>query len=261
MTMIPSKQNSQPGRLLILIFTSLQLAACGSLFKRPQTPGALSPSQLRDAIPQVEPLSRYGNSPVYNVNGVQYELVKDVEHYVETGIASWYGPDFHGKLTSNREKYDMYAMTAAHTRLPLPCYVLVTNLDNNRQAVVRVNDRGPFKKSRIIDLSYAAATKLDIVRTGTARVELRVLQAPQTPTEVEYHLYVQVGVFSELVNAERMQTTLASKNIRPVVVKQDYLEGKRLYRVQIGPLADLIAMEQMHQRLNQWQIPARLIKE
>lgn len=248
-------------RLFILWVASLGLTACGSLMKQTNEPETLSQSQLRDAVPQIETLSRYGNSPVYQVNGVQYELLKDVDNYVETGTASWYGSDFHGKLTSSREKYDMYSMMAAHTRLPIPCYVLVTNLDNNRQVVVRVNDRGPFKKSRIIDLSYAAAVKLDMAKKGTAKVEIRVLQAPQPPAALDYHLYVQVGVFGELANAERMRAHLATKNIRPIVVKQDYLEGKRLYRVQVGPLPDLMAMEQVHQRLSHWQIPARFVKE
>ena len=126
-------------------------------------------------IPKVEPRSRYGNPSSYVVFGKTYYTLPSSEGYVERGIASWYGKKFHGRPTSSREPYNMYAMTAAHTQLPLPTYVLVTNLKNGKQIIVRVNDRGPFHDNRIIDLSYTAATKLDIVREGTGLVEVRAL--------------------------------------------------------------------------------------
>lgn len=131
-----------------------------------------------DAIPEPEvrnePRSRYGNRS-YSVLGKRYQVRDTAEGYVEQGRASFYGNKFHGRRTSNQEVYDMYAFTAAHKSLPLPSYVRVTNLDNGRSVVVRVNDRGPFHEGRIIDLSYAAAVKLDFVRQGTARVEVRAL--------------------------------------------------------------------------------------
>jgi rare lipoprotein A len=129
-----------------------------------------------DAIPRSEPRAIYGNPPSYEVFGKRYYVMASSVGYVERGVASWYGPGFHKELTSVREPYDMYGMTAAHKTLPLPAYVRVTNLQNGRSCVVRVNDRGPFVGNRIIDLSYTAAAKLDMLRDGTAMVEVRALQ-------------------------------------------------------------------------------------
>jgi rare lipoprotein A (peptidoglycan hydrolase) len=132
--------------------------------------------EVPDAIPRLEPRSIYGNPPSYEVFGKRYYVMGSSVGYVERGVASWYGPGFHKELTSVREPYDMYGMTAAHKTLPLPAYVRVTNLQNGRSCVVRVNDRGPFVGNRIIDLSYTAAAKLDMLRDGTAMVEVRALQ-------------------------------------------------------------------------------------
>ena len=131
---------------------------------------------MPDAIPRAEPRAIYGNPPSYEVFGKRYYVMASSVGYVERGVASWYGPGFHKELTSVREPYDMYGMTAAHKTLPLPAYVRVTNLQNGRSCVVRVNDRGPFVGNRIIDLSYTAAAKLDMLRDGTAMVEVRALQ-------------------------------------------------------------------------------------
>ncbi|NLW97007.1 MAG: septal ring lytic transglycosylase RlpA family protein [Xanthomonadaceae bacterium] len=133
-----------------------------------------------DCIPEPrvvdEPRSAYGNRSPYQVLGRTYHVLDSADDYVETGVASYYGAKFHGRRTSNQEVYDMYAFTAAHRSLPLPSYARVTNLDNGRSVVVRVNDRGPFHEGRLIDLSYAAAVKLDIHRQGTGRVEVRALR-------------------------------------------------------------------------------------
>jgi rare lipoprotein A len=132
-----------------------------------------------DAIPEPEvtnePRSAVGNRKTYAVLGKKYEVLDHPGGYVETGIASFYGKKFHGRRTSNLEVYDMYAFSAAHKTLPLPSFARVTNLDNGKSVIVRVNDRGPFHPGRIIDLSYAAATKLGYVSKGTARVEVRAL--------------------------------------------------------------------------------------
>jgi rare lipoprotein A len=128
-----------------------------------------------DAVPKVEPKSRFGNPKSYVVFGKRYHTLTSSEGYDARGIASWYGPKFNHRRTSSGEKYDMYAMTAAHKTLPLPTYVRVTNLDNGRTAVVKVNDRGPFYANRLIDLSYAAARKLGIVAAGTAPVDVRAI--------------------------------------------------------------------------------------
>ncbi len=139
----------------------------------PATPLPFSPQAVPDAVPKIEPRSRYGNPPFYEVFGRRYYVLSSSSAYVERGVASWYGPGFHEVRTSTREPYDMYGMTAAHKTLPLPAYVRVTNLQNGRSVVVRVNDRGPFVNNRIIDLSYTAAAKLDMLRNGTAMVEVR----------------------------------------------------------------------------------------
>ena len=146
------------------------LAGCGGSPTREVTP---DDTGIADAVPRVEPKAKLGNMDSYVVFGHRYRTKESSRGHVERGIASWYGKQFHGRKTSSGERYDMHQMTAAHKTLPLPSYVLVTNLDNGRQAIVKVNDRGPFHGDRVIDLSYAAATKLDVVRKGTARVEVR----------------------------------------------------------------------------------------
>jgi rare lipoprotein A len=172
------------------------MAACFSARPRPETPGgtpavpppperAPLPESVPDMVPRVEPRSRNGNPPFYDVMGKRYFVLSSSVGYAERGVASWYGPGFHKVRTSTGEPYDMYAMTAAHKTLPLPAYVRVTNLQNGRSIVVRVNDRGPFVGNRIIDLSYTAASKLDMLRNGTAMVEVRsidpgALAAPLT---------------------------------------------------------------------------------
>lgn len=140
-------------------------------------------SHIPDAVPRVEPRTSAGNKTPYTVLGKTYQVTLDIEHYQQQGIASWYGSKFHGRNTSNGEIYDMYAMTAAHKTLPIPSYVRVTNLENGRQVVVRVNDRGPFHGGRIIDLSYAAASRLGFAGKGTASVEVALIN-PELPTPV-----------------------------------------------------------------------------
>lgn len=128
----------------------------------------------------VEPLSAYGNRSPYSVLGKDYQVLDTAADYEETGLASYYGQKFHGRKTSNHEVYDMYQFTAAHKTLPLPSFALVTNLDNGRDVIVRINDRGPFHDGRVIDLSYAAAVKLGINGHGTGRVQVRALH-PDDP--------------------------------------------------------------------------------
>lgn len=186
------------------------------------------------------------------VDGVRYYTLRSSAGFTERGIASWYGPDFHGKLTSNRETYDMYQMTAAHKTLPLPTYLQVTNLENGRTAVLRVNDRGPFKDNRVIDLSYAAALKLDIVRQGTAFVEIRALNAdergppivvaqPALPqNKVATSMFLQIGAFQARSNAERLRDTVSPVLVAATVrIAESEMAGKPMYRVQVGPITDV----------------------
>ena len=151
------------------------LAACSGGGRREESPAATRSSTEQSGG---EVRSGRGNPPFYDVLGKRYHVLPTSAGYRARGIASWYGPDFHGLATSSGEQYDMNAMTAAHTTLPLPTWVEVTNLENSRSVVVKVNDRGPFVDNRLIDLSYAAATQLDMVRNGTARVEVRAVATP-----------------------------------------------------------------------------------
>jgi peptidoglycan lytic transglycosylase len=173
-------------RLAPAAAVGMMLAACSSTPRHgsehikslPPPPG-----NVADAVPRTEPRSTHGNPPFYDVNGQRFRVLASADNYVERGVASWYGPDFQGHNTSSGEPYDMYGMTAAHKTLPIPCYARITNLSNGRSVVVRINDRGPFVNNRIVDLSYSAATRLDIVRSGTAFVELRTIgpEAPAAP--------------------------------------------------------------------------------
>jgi rare lipoprotein A len=177
------------GRLLVLVglAAAFGLAGCFTTSAPPvsnndipPTPPATVPAVVPDAPPRAEARSRRGNPPFYTVFGKRYYVLSSSAAYVERGVASWYGPGFHKVQTSTGERYDMYGMTAAHKTLPLPAYVSVTNLQNGRSVVVRVNDRGPFVGNRIIDLSYTAASRLDMLRNGTAMVEVRALDSPPT---------------------------------------------------------------------------------
>ena len=169
------------GRLAPPLIAAAALSGCFSNPPHPEVPApppavlAPPPESVPDALPHTEPRSKSGNPPFYDVFGKRYYVLSSSVGYVERGVASWYGPGFHKVRTSTGESYDMYAMTAAHKTLPLPAYVRVTNLTNGKSVVVRVNDRGPFVGNRIIDLSYTAAQKLDMVRNGTAFVEVRSL--------------------------------------------------------------------------------------
>jgi len=140
----------------------------------------IDPDSVPNAVPKAEPVSRYGNPPSYEVFGKRYYTLQSSEGFVERGIASWYGEDFHGKRASSGETYDMFAMTAAHKELPLPTYARVTNLENGRSVVVKINDRGPFHANRVIDLSWVAASKLRITAKGTGLVEVRAID-PANP--------------------------------------------------------------------------------
>lgn len=157
----------------------LALVAGGCATQSPTDASAMrrsiDPHSVPDAVPRVEPHAKYGNPPSYEVFGKRYRVLPSNKGFVQTGIASWYGEDFHGKRASNGDTYDMFAMTAAHKELPLPTYARVTNLENGRSVVVRINDRGPFHANRVIDLSWVAAAKLGLDAKGTGLVEVRAI--------------------------------------------------------------------------------------
>lgn len=228
-------------RRLSIAVAVLMLAACAG---RDQ-PGdvrdgpsgrSLSPGEVRDAVPKPEARARYGNHSPYTVLGKTYTVMDSAAGYRERGIASWYGTKFHGRKTSSGEPYDMHAATAAHKRLPLPTYAEVTNLDNGRKVVVKVNDRGPFHDDRIIDLSYAAAIKIGMADAGTARVEVRAItfDEPVRHTftgELDDEAWLQAGAFSRKRSAKDLEDALEDAGLDDV--KVDKSGG--LYKVLLGP--------------------------
>jgi len=199
------------------------------------------------------------------VYGKRYYTLPSSKDYQAQGLASWYGTKFHGKRTSSGEPYDLYGMTAAHKTLPLPTYVEVTNLRNHRSVIVKVNDRGPFHDDRLIDLSYTAASKLDILATGTGMVEVRAIDAGELPPTLAptpaqpflqetdlaegETLYLQVGAFSSHENAMRMQNEIQAQNIGTVRIVEVTGDNGLLYRVQVGPLASITEADQVTRAL------------
>jgi rare lipoprotein A len=222
---------------VIALVAGLVLAGCQS-----------SPSQttrkheVRDGPPLVEPPgladlpdpevrherpTKRGNPKSYTVLGKTYYVMNSAAGYDAVGNASWYGRKFHGRLTSTGEPFDMYELTAAHRTLPIPTYARVTNLENGRSTIVRINDRGPFHDNRIIDLSYAAAVKLGYSARGTARVRVEVLEPGK-------RYVLQAGAFSDLNRADRLKAALGELTGKPTYVVK--MSGESLYRVRLGPV-------------------------
>ena len=188
------------------------------------------PVKFKEVTPTNDPLSRYGNPATYRVNGHNYNVMTTASGYRTRGLASWYGTKFHSRRTSSGEDYDMYALTAAHKTLPLPTYVRVKNLNNGREAIVKVNDRGPFHTGRIIDLSYGAAAKLGIFPKGTAPVEIEAL----TVKGHTAHYYLQAGAFVSNQLAQQLKNKILSISSSPVFIDHE----KQRYFVRVGPFAN-----------------------
>ncbi len=280
-----------------VIAATLLLAACSTTphRTRPSGPTAVPPppaniASIPDAVPRDEPKAHGANRPFYDVLGHRYYVLAEAAGYAERGVASWYGPNFHGASTAIGERYDMYAMTAAHKTLPLPCYARVTNLRNGLSVVVRINDRGPFVANRIIDLSYTAAAKLDMLRDGTALVEVRVVTSADQPPVITAAapppavplapplvpvpapqpaqgdpltrasespgpvLYVQAGAFAVPANAQNLVEKLHQAGLASAFVLPP-LTGGRLYRVRLGPIASVAEFDQLAARLAALGIP------
>jgi rare lipoprotein A len=281
----------------LLPLALLALAACSSNPQRTGARGAGSTNQWRDdtslpqseryrqrddstpdidgvdfgkipePVPVAEPLSRYGNKSPYTVRGETYRVLPTAAGYDERGIASYYGKKFHGYKTSDLETYDMYRFSAASKVLPLPSFARVTNLENGKSVIVRVNDRGPFVPNRIIDLSLAAAVRIGIWPKGTGLVEVQGIDpghpnaepAPVTAvtprTGRQPRLYVQVGAFGDSGNAERLASRLRGLELGPVRVVAVQIGGRTLRRVQIGPLPDADAVDRTTARLDSLGLP------
>lgn len=237
-------------RVFAIVVTLLVLTGCSSSAPpsrysqaHDSIPSRLpTADELIEPVPRTEPPSRQGNR-TYSLFGRTYDILPNAQGYSEEGMASWYGEKFHGHLTSNGETYDMYAMSAAHKTLPLPTYVRVTNLANDRSVVVRVNDRGPFHGERVIDLSYVAAYKLGMLATGTARVRIDALHpqagnqqlAVTTPLEsavgAQYYVQVVAGT-----NQQRLQQE-AEKLGQIYQVPATTQAKNGLHAVMLGPFA------------------------
>jgi rare lipoprotein A len=248
---------------------ALALAGCGSSpvdqssrysISQDRAPqGNFDVSGLEDATPRYEAPGSAGNRSPYTVWGKSYRVLESNERYVQRGTASWYGEKFHGHKTSNGEIFDMYAMSAAHKNLRIPGYARVTNLDNGRSVVVRINDRGPFHGDRLIDLSYAAAKKLDFLGTGTARVEVATINvrpdgsmtmagrtygdSPNLPVPAEVgsgnrSLFVQLGSFSQPDPAQTLLDRAQRVVGDPMRVREVVTASGRFHRVQVGPFSN-----------------------
>ncbi len=248
---------------LLVVALVYSLISCGQV--KDSAPANYSKrwDEIPDAVPVSVTPSKYGNPNSYEVFGKTYYVKASAAGFQQKGIASWYGNKFHGERTSSGEDYDMYAMTAAHKTLPIPVYVEVTNHDNGRTAIVKVNDRGPFHEGRIIDLSYAAATRLGVAQTGTANVSIRVVATEQdknrqrsaaiveSPVSDGDKLYVQVAAYSTEENALQQLGKLQGEGFSDVRLHIESKKGKALYRIRIGPLPSEHVAKQVLGQLKQ----------
>ncbi|MCW8825154.1 MAG: septal ring lytic transglycosylase RlpA family protein [Gammaproteobacteria bacterium] len=229
---------------------------------------AFNPDTVAEIEPKFEPLSPGGNPASYKVFGKQYKVLKSSAGFVQRGDASWYGTKFHGNKTSNGERYDMYAISAAHKSLPIPTYLEVTNLENGRKLIVRVNDRGPFHSGRIIDLSYAAAAKLGYAGKGTAPVEIRAIDVAQyqreklRTTAVRSPNQVKVTPLPSSVVPVALKATplptveyadKAEKIVPTVTSPSTSIEAKKIY-IQLGAYSNRDNAEQMVKLTHQTEI-------
>jgi rare lipoprotein A len=244
-------------------------------------------SHIPDAVPRYETRTIAGNKNPYTVLGQTYTLMTDERAYTERGIASWYGFKFNGERTSNGELYDMFAMTGAHKTLPIPSYVRVTNVDNRKSVIVRINDRGPFHPGRIIDLSYAAAQRLGITQMGTGNVEVEIIVPdgdPRPPlkkrkaglaskeagivpkadisataatavpqSQLPEGTYLQIAAFSQEAAAQKFSGNIKSSLSYPIIISAAAVPN-RLYRVRVGPFKDAQSMQAAREQLQKIDI-------
>lgn len=240
-------------QLLLILALALLGAGCAtsrySMDQDAAPSDAVDVSKIPPVVPHAVKRSASGNKSPYTVWGKTYRVLASAKGYHARGLASWYGAKFHGHRTSDGERFSMYKYTAAHRTLPLPCYVRVTNLENGRSLIVRVNDRGPFHSDRLIDLSYAAAKKLGFAKKGTTEVEVDAVSPGETseppvsanrePAEgaAPPGLYVQVGAFVSAAAARKMRARLSRLLTKPVRIEAARESGSVIHRVQVGPFS------------------------
>lgn len=207
---------------------------------------------IADATPKPEPRSKYGNPADYEVFGQRYFVLNSAAGYKERGRASWYGTKFNGRRTSSGEPYDMFQMTAAHKTLPLPTYVRVTRISSGKSVIVKVNDRGPFHQGRIIDLSYAAATRLDLLKEGSAEVEVEALDpgAPAAPSPAApTTAFLEVATTDDPIYAIALREQVAGLGIGAVEIRTVEQGADVLHRVVAGPFRDAADLAAARRRL------------
>ncbi len=252
---------------LLTITTVFLLAACASSGSRYSISDDVSPDNpirldhIEDANPRYEPFSLGGNKD-YTLRGNSYKIIKNPQGFKQSGEASWYGKKFHGHLTSNGEIYDMYSMSAAHKTLPIPCYVKVTNKDNGKTAIVRVNDRGPFHPGRIIDLSYAAAYKLDVLHSGVANVDIEyiLVEAPATQANKAAQ-FSGYSIQTASSSHEEKSRTLA-QNISQTLALETYIESLGgSFRILVGPFSQYSETTEALQKLKTNGYPQAFIRK
>lgn len=267
---------------LLSIAAILLLSSCASKHNDGPPGYNVDVSRIPNAVPKHEPLAKYGNMRSYAVFGKRYYPLKSSKNYVKTGVASWYGTKFNTHRTSSGEPYNMLSMTAAHKTLPLPTYVEVTNLKNNRKVIVKVNDRGPFSSNRLIDLSYVAAKKLGMLGRGTTNVRVRALDPDSSAKPIQfvrnkstdlaknfhYHpkmtpthlqaIYLQVGAFKNKSYAQHMKDKLIDLIPAPIMISRSST-GSRLYLVRVGPFKTKMSAQQIVSSLRNLGIKSHTI--
>jgi rare lipoprotein A len=241
-------------KLLAILVLTICLGACTTQINQDGPPKQdVDISKIPDAKPEPLAKSRYGNPQSYYVLGKTYHVLSTANHYDQRGIASWYGRKFHGRLTSTREPYNMFAMTAASPVLPIPSFVRVTNLKNGKSVIVKVNDRGPFADNRIMDLSYVAAKKLGYANQGTALVEVTSLNMdPPKSIPHQPELYMQIGSYKTLAQAKSVATQIGSSLIRTKSqIELAKVNRQTWYRLQLGPVTQISLVDKLYQELHQ----------
>lgn len=222
----------------------ITLSACTTTHQDGPPKVGFNADIIPDPVPKPLAKSHYGNPHSYVALGKRYYVANTAQGYDKRGVASWYGAKFHGQRTSSGEPYDMFKLTAASRTLPIPIFAKVTNLENGRSIVVKINDRGPFLHNRLIDLSYAAAKKLRFAHKGTAFVEVKTITfnkshaKPAQSLKLKQPEYYQVGVFSSATNALKLKSLLNKVLKKPVEITRIMVNNENLFRVEVGPLVE-----------------------